>query len=96
MNKQSFGALLALNAVLLLALGFLALTPPPARAAVAGRANYIMLAGEAKGISEQVIYIIDLGSSKMIAVVFSSTNKQFKVIGGRILNDDIQVTGTGR
>lgn len=96
MNKRSLRALIALNVCLLVALVMVTLTPEKAEAQIGG-AQYIMIAGQAIGQTNQnAVYIIDAGTAKMVALMFNGGNKRLDVIAGRKLADDFKGVGAGR
>jgi hypothetical protein len=90
MNKRSLGALVALNIALLVALAVVALVPQPA-AAQAGfvRSQYITVAGDASGRQEQAIYVIEINTGKIAALIYNSGNKSLDAIDGRSILDDL-------
>ena len=93
MNRKSLQTLVAVNLVLLLALVFVTLAPTPAKAQFAG-AQYIMVAGPTAGRAQQdVVYIIELQTARMIAMFYNSANDKIDVIAGVNLMDDIQAAG---
>lgn len=95
MNRRSLAALVALNIGLLIALLVVNLSPSQALAQGGGRRDYIMLSGTTTGLNAQdVIYIVELRSSKMAAVVFNSSSNTFEAVGARVLSEDLtQITG---
>jgi len=90
MNKQSIGMLLGLNVVLLIALALTTLTVTPAVAQFGQRGNYVMISGEATGRETAAVYLLDLKSQKMAAVMFDSRNKRLQFIAGRDVTNDMQ------
>ena len=99
MNRQSLGALVALNIVLLLALVVVSLTPAKVNAQPfgGGAAQYVMLAGEVTGQKNMnAIYITELVSARMIVVMFNGGNKDFKAIAARELKTDVNAKLKGR
>lgn len=95
MNRRSLAALVALNIALLIALLVVHLSPSQALAQGGGRRDYIMLSGAVVGReAQEVIYIIELRSSKMAAVIYNSATNTFEVAGARVLSEDLtQITG---
>jgi len=90
MNKRSFGALIALNVVLLAALTLVSLTPRQATAQLRRPGEYLMIPGESRGRpQENMIYLLELNTSRMIAVTFNSSNNQLSTWGVRVLADDV-------
>ena len=99
MNKQTLGALVTLNVVLLVALAVTLLLPPAASGQPAGRGRgeYVMIAGEVGGRQgQQVVYIIETKSQKMAAVIFNSADKSLTVLDTRDLAKDISAATGGR
>ena len=94
MNRKSLGALVALNAVLLIALIMVAMLPArPAQAQFGGNA-FVMIAGEVTGQARfNCVYITELQSAKMVAVMFNSANDKLEVIAGRELKKDVEAGG---
>ena len=94
MNRKSLGALVALNVVLLLALVVVTLAPGQvAQAQGFAAQGYIMVAGEAKNVPQgrKVIYITEISSARMVAVIFNSTNDEFEWVAGRELAQDLKL-----
>lgn len=83
MNRQSLGALIALNVTLLVSLVIVTLTPQKADAQPAfGRSQYVMVTGETTARpNEAAVYIFDLASAQVAAVFFSTANNRFEVVG---------------
>lgn len=92
MNRKSLGALVALNAVLLMALIIVSLTPARTHAQLGGAGGqYVMLAGEAVGQRNMnAIYITELTSARMVVVMFNGGNEKLEVIAGRDLKTDVK------
>lgn len=96
MNKQSLGALIALNIVLLLALVLSSISPQPAYAQLRG-ADYMMLPGTVNGRNGQsAIYVLDLQTSRVIGLFFNTGNNQFELIDGRDITQDVQAQPRSR
>ncbi|MCC7193627.1 MAG: hypothetical protein IT444_12700 [Phycisphaeraceae bacterium] len=90
MNKRSLGALIALNIVLVVALALVSFLPQPAAAQAFGRAQYIMVAGSAVGRElESVIYIIELNTGRVAAIIFRGSDNTFEPIAGRNIMEDL-------
>ncbi len=93
MNRKALGALITLNVVLLVAL-VLSSHVPQATAQAFGGPQYRMIAGKTAGRSGQsVVYITDLASTKMVAVIFNSANNTLSPLDGRVLKDDMMLAG---
>jgi hypothetical protein len=98
MNRNSLGALVALNVVLLMALIIVSLTPSRTQAQLGGAGgNYVMLAGEVTGQKNMnAIYITELTSAKMIVVMFNGGNEKFEAIAARELKQDVNAKVKGK
>jgi hypothetical protein len=99
MKKQSLGALIALNGVLLLALLLVLVLPGPAadaqRRTNRGRGDYVMVAGEVTGRTDQSgIYILEMKSYRMAVVMYDSRTNRLQTMAGRNLGSDLE--GRGR
>lgn len=94
MKKDPLGALIALNAILLLALLLILVLPaPPAEAQRRGRGrgDYTMVAGEVTGRSDQsAIYLLELNSNRMLALVYDSRGNRLQILAGRSLVADLE------
>ncbi len=91
MNKQSLGALVVLNVVLLTVLAVVSLTSETAEAQTRGRGEYVMIAGEAfQGQSRNAVYILEMKSFKLAVVMFDGRNKKFDALVGRQLLPDFE------
>jgi len=89
--------LIVLNAVLLAALSVSVLSPPPAQAQGFAASTYTMIAGTPTGRqSQDVVYIIDLNTSKMAAVIFNSANGKWAALDGRVVAEDSAAANRGR
>jgi hypothetical protein len=92
-NVRSLGALITLNVVLLVALVLVALTDtPPVRAQGLGRGltQYTMISGRSRTGREDVavVYIIELNTSRVAALMFDSRTNQMEIVAGRAIGDD--------
>jgi hypothetical protein len=91
MNKRSLGILVALNLLLLIGLAVVSLTSQPAAAQFGMRGDYAMIAGKATGRDElAAVYVLELKSQKMIALMFDSRNKKLETIAGRVVSHDMR------
>ena len=95
MNKQSLGALVVLNVVLLAALAVVSVLPGEAQAqARRGRGEYVMIAGQAFGAQDRsIIYILEMKGFKMAAVLFDGRKKQLAGIDRRDMLPDLEGRG---
>lgn len=92
MKKNSLGGFIALNVTLLVTLLVVMVLPGgPAQAQRGrGRGDYVMVSGRVTGRSNQAgIYILELKSSRMAAVLFDSRSKRLQTIAGRNLTNDL-------
>lgn len=97
MNKRSLGALITLNVALLAALALVALTPPNAEAQLRRPGQYLMIPGESRGRpQENMIYLLEIGTARMVALTFNSSNNRMQTFGVRVVGDDINARGGGR
>lgn len=90
MNRKSVSALVVLNAVLLVALFVIGLSPAPATAqGLGGGPEFLMIAGKSQ-IRDNVstIYLMELRSAQMLAVQFDTRNDSLEVVGARNLGPD--------
>jgi len=96
MNRRSFRALIVLNVVLLAALLITSTATEPAQAQGFGGGNYIMIAGQVQGLPQEAVYIVDLNAGLMVTVAVNASNKKFRVLGGRDLQNDMERAGNIR
>ena len=83
MSKRSLPALIAPNVVLLLALALVSLSPSPAQAQGFAAARFLMVSGPTTGRSQQdVIYVIEMNSARVLAAFYNSGTDTWEVIGG--------------
>jgi hypothetical protein len=97
MNKRSLAGLILINAVLLASLVVTAFSPEPAQAQFSPTGGqYIMIAGDVTGRDAQAgVYIVDMQSGKVAAIMFNGSNKKLEIIGGRDVSEDVsRPTGT--
>lgn len=80
--------LLLLNAALLAVLAAVTLGGPEAEAQIAGRGDYVMVAGNAKGANAGVVYIVDTIHQELIAITYDANTKAVGGIGYRNLAFD--------
>ena len=95
MNARSLKKLIALNAGLLIALGAaVTMSPEPAEAQLGGGGRYMMVAGEVKGRTNQDgVYIIELNSQRLAAIMFDSAADRLDLIDGRSISRDVRGQG---
>jgi hypothetical protein len=80
MNKQTLGALVALNLALLAALLVVGTPTQQANAQVFVRPQYAMIAGAVPGRIERAIYVVDLNHARVAAVIFRSSDNTFETV----------------
>ena len=91
MSKRSLPALIALNVVLLLALALISLSPAPAQAQGFAAARFLMVSGPTNGRRQQdVVYIMELNSARVIAGFYNSSNDTWEIIGGANMINEFQ------
>ena len=95
MNKRSLAALVFVNAVLLVALLFTSFSSDKAVAQSSRHAttgNYVMTAGYNKTKDkQQLIYIMDLNSGRLLSVKFDGVRDRFEVEGSRDTAQDAKM-----
>ncbi len=95
-RSKPLQALLALNLVLLAAVALVMLTPSPAPAQFAG-VQYIMVAGQSTGRTQQdSIYVIELNSARCISLFYNGSSDNVEIMGGTDMVRDIQGAAGGR
>ena len=88
-TRRTLLSLIVVNAVLLAGLALLTWMPEPAIAQPGRGGSYIMLSGEAIGLTqEQSIYLIDTRRFGVSAVSFNGANREMKIIAQRALTND--------
>lgn len=96
MNRRSLRSLIVINVLLMITIAVVVLSPKPAEAQLQALTQYIMIAGDAKGTSnQQVVYVIDVNRAIVAAFRFESANAQMRYIGDIDLLRDLEA-GTGR
>jgi hypothetical protein len=90
MNHRSLASLIVINAVLLAALVVTVSSPAPAQAQLGGiGGQYMMIAGNVTGREAQAaVYIIDMRTSNVIAVMFNGSNNTLEFVAGRDISQD--------
>lgn len=91
MNKRSLAGLIVINAVLLASLVVAAFSPAPAQAQFAGSSGgqYLMIAGNVTGRESQAgVYIIDMRTARIAAIMFNGSNNKLEIIAGRNAAED--------
>lgn len=77
MNRKTLGALVALNAALLLAAAALSFAPSPVNAQLGGGGgDYTMIAAQRNGRTPHPVYIIDTRNSVMLSVEPDARGRQ--------------------
>ena len=98
--------LLALNGVLIVALGAVTLLPAseagaqrstaPGADIRRARGDYTMVSGQFQGLAESGIYIIDAANQELVAVRWDRSRRNLAPIGFRDLSFDARGAGGGR
>ena len=97
MNKQTLTALVLLNLVLLVGLAVVTLTPQSAGDQLRGRGEYTMISGKTKARSNaNVVWLADLSSGKLAALVYESGNERLTDIGRFDFSRDLEAGGNSR
>lgn len=86
-SRSSLTGLIALNAALLAALGFVALAPK-VTAQNRARSSFTMVAGNVKGQVPPVVYIVDESTAELVGVSWDESRKQLVGMGYRNLTTD--------
>jgi len=89
MTQRSLAVLIVLNVVLLAAIALTYAPVNEAQAQLGGR-TYLMLAGNASQAQQQVIYVMDTGTSQVAAFTVNSANREIRPVGRRNIGDDIR------
>lgn len=96
MTQRSLAVLIVLNLLLLGALTVTLSSPTPAQAQFGTRSQFTMISGAATGRENQdVIYIVDLASSRVAPIFYNSSNKKFEFFAGRTISEDMNQAGAG-
>jgi hypothetical protein len=96
MNGKSLGGLVVLNVALLFVLGLLSFSPQQAEAQLGGRGgDYIMVAGTTPGKTASTLYVTELNSGTMLAVVYDASARALVPVGARKVSADFE-GGAGR
>lgn len=95
MLKTTPGALAALNAVLILALGVITLAPEAAaqaRRTSGGRSKgqYVLVGGQVNTDDNNAVYVLDAVNRDVIALVWNDPQNRFIGVGYRSLTDDAE------
>lgn len=91
MNARTLGGLIAVNAALLIGLAVASFSgTPSARAQAARPGDYTMIAGNVAGRNnQQVVYVIETQTSRVVALLYSSANNSVEVLDGRVIGTDL-------
>jgi len=95
MTQRSLSVLIVLNAVLLAAIALTFGPVQPAKAQIGG-GSYLMLAGNTSQASQQVIYIMETRSGRLVGFTINSANGDVKPVGTREISKDLTGAGDGR
>ncbi len=90
MTQRSLAGLILINAVLLASLVVAAFSPEPAQAQLGGGGGqYLMIAGNVTGRDSQAaVYIIELRSGRIAAIMFNGSNNNLEIVAGRNVSED--------
>ncbi len=92
MNHRMLVTLIVVNVLLLGGLLLSVLTEPAhGQAAPGRRGDFVMVAGMGSGRSQQVVYLLDMRSSRMAALLVTSSDQRFQVLDIRDLEQDTQL-----
>lgn len=84
-------ALVAVNAGLLLALGFVTLAPAAtAQQAQRPRGEYMLLGGQMTGSPSSGVHVIDTSNQELVTLKWEQSRQAFEGIGYRNLREDAQ------
>lgn len=90
MNARSLAALILLNVALMAGLVVTLLGPEPAHAQFGGASQYLMISGRVAAREQQAaVYIVNLQNSRMVAVLFNTSNNTLDVVDGRNVGQDL-------
>ena len=89
MNHRSLAALIVLNAVLLAGLVVAVFSPRPAEGQFVGGSQYLMIAGEVVGRTQQSgVYIINITNGDVLPLLFNSANQRIDTFPVRNVGED--------
>ncbi len=92
MNRRSLGALLVINAALIVGLVVVPGAPQPADGQALGTPrDYKMIAGEIPQLRERsdAIFIIEQSTTRAAGLFYDSAGNNWEVIQGSVIGDDI-------
>lgn len=94
MNQRSLATLIAVNVILLASLVMVFFTTPqPAHAQFGAGGKYLMIAGRSpQRESQDVVYIIDVNTAKIITVIANTAlrGNAVEVIAGKNIKPDLE------
>lgn len=91
MSRRSLRVLLTVNVLLLAALAVVSFSSGPVSAQLGMRGDYVMIAGAVTGRSDQdAVYIFDLKSQKVAALLFDTRKNRLQPIAGRVVSNDLR------
>jgi hypothetical protein len=97
MTQRSLAVLIVLNVVLLTGLSVTVMNPTPAEAQFNASPQFTMISGKASSRDNQdVIFIVDLSTSRIAPVFYNGSSKKFEFFEGRTISEDLQNAGGGR
>lgn len=91
MKRKHLGGLIALNAVLLIALGVLSFMPQSADAQANRPSNYLMVGGQMRGQIHNMVYVTDINNQLMVAITYDRNRRALVPVGGRNIADDFRI-----
>lgn len=82
MNKRSLGALVALNAALMLGLVLTSMAPQAQAQKLGARSEFLMVSGQSSTrTSQAAVYIVDITSGKIAAAYVNTSNDKIEWAG---------------
>lgn len=94
-DRRRLTALLALNALLLVALGVVSFAPSADAQQRRPRGAYAMVSAKTQGFTEDAVYIVDANNQELVAIRYDRSNQGLRFIGFRDLRQDARQGGQG-
>ncbi|TVQ81665.1 MAG: hypothetical protein EA380_01095 [Phycisphaeraceae bacterium] len=96
-DRRRIAGLLALNGLLLAALGVVSFAPAVDAQQRRSRGAYTMVSAQTQGFTEDAIYVIDATNQELLAVRYDRSARGLRFVGFRDLRFDVrQATQGGR
>ncbi|MDZ4753319.1 MAG: hypothetical protein SGJ11_02335 [Phycisphaerae bacterium] len=95
-RRRPFLGLLALNGVLLVALGAVTFAPKADAQAGRSRGTYAMVAGTVNGQLMPIVYIVDESNAELVGVTWDEQRRELIGMGYRNLLTDATEVGRAR